>query len=204
MGDTEETATDQPTRDAIMEATFTALTKHGYAGLTMQKIADEFDKSKSLLHYHYDTKDELLVALLDYMLGQLDERLALDEESDPLERLTTLVDMLLFGPDREAHKAFQTTLLELRAQAPYNEAFREQLTTNDAAIHDLFVDIVADGVEQGTFREVDPDAVATLVLSALQGARVRWVTLDEDDAPDELRDALFTYLVDELEPEDDA
>ena len=37
------------TRAAIMEATFEALSKHGYADLTIQTIADEFEKSKSLL-----------------------------------------------------------------------------------------------------------------------------------------------------------
>ena len=38
--------------DDIMSATFRALSKHGYASLSMQDIADEFDKSRSLLHYH--------------------------------------------------------------------------------------------------------------------------------------------------------
>ena len=40
----------------IMEATYEALCKHGYAELSIEKIADEFDKGKSLIYYHYDDK----------------------------------------------------------------------------------------------------------------------------------------------------
>ncbi|MEF8974259.1 MAG: helix-turn-helix domain-containing protein, partial [Haloarcula sp.] len=46
---------DGDTADDIMDATYRALCTHGYADLTMQDIADESDKSKAALHYHYDS-----------------------------------------------------------------------------------------------------------------------------------------------------
>ncbi|PSQ42055.1 TetR family transcriptional regulator, partial [Halobacteriales archaeon QS_9_68_42] len=54
----------EETRERITNATYRALCDHGYAALTMQDIADECDCSKSLLHYHFDTKEDLLVELL--------------------------------------------------------------------------------------------------------------------------------------------
>ncbi|PSP70021.1 TetR/AcrR family transcriptional regulator, partial [Halobacteriales archaeon QH_9_66_26] len=73
-----DTASRDDTQAAIMDATYRALCEHGYADLTIQTIADEFDKSKSLLYYHYDTKDEILIGLLDYLLGQFTIRVAID------------------------------------------------------------------------------------------------------------------------------
>ncbi|MFT4884148.1 MAG: AcrR family transcriptional regulator, partial [Natronomonas sp.] len=120
----------EETRERIMEATYRALCEHGYASLTMQDIADECDCSKSLLHYHFDTKEDLLVALLAYLLERFEERIATD--GDPRDRLVDLIDAFLFGDERsrEEHRAFHTALLELRAQAPHNDAFRDQLAEN--------------------------------------------------------------------------
>jgi len=74
----------EETRDRLMDATYRALCEHGYAALTMQDIADEGDCSKSLLHYHYDTKEELLVALLAYLLERFEARVA-PEGAEPRE-----------------------------------------------------------------------------------------------------------------------
>ncbi|HET7323460.1 MAG TPA: helix-turn-helix domain-containing protein, partial [Halococcus sp.] len=63
------------TTDELMHATYRALCKHGYANLTMQDIADESTKSKAALHYHYDTKQDLLLAFLSFLYERFEERL---------------------------------------------------------------------------------------------------------------------------------
>lgn len=45
------------TRDAILEATGIVLAEYGYAGLSMAKVAEEFDGSQSLIHHHFDSKE---------------------------------------------------------------------------------------------------------------------------------------------------
>lgn len=85
------------TGEAIMEATYRALCKHGYVNLTMQAIADEFEKTKAVLYYHYDTKDDLLVAFLDYLLDRFTEQLDIDNVVHPNDRLEALIDELLLG-----------------------------------------------------------------------------------------------------------
>jgi hypothetical protein len=51
-------------------------------------------------------------------------------------------------------------------------------------------EIVAAGVEQGVFRDVDPELTATLVLAALDSARGGKLVLGDDEAPDEMYLAL--------------
>lgn len=187
---TEETDGGVPadTRTAIMEATYAALCKHGYADLTMQAIADEFDMTKAVLHYHYDTKEDLLVAFLDYLLDQFLDTVDTDTIGDPEERLVALVDALLLG-DHDGmtetdHWEYHTALLEVRAQAPHNDAFREQLTTNYEYVAAAVAAVLEEGIEAGVFREVDPDRTAGWLLATINGARLHQVTLGIDVAQD--------------------
>ncbi len=103
----------------ITEGTYRALCKHGYADVTMEDIAAETDVSKSALHYHYDSKHDLLVSFFDDLLEGFTERLdAVDGES-AYEGLLNLIDAVLFPPDDDAPDlGFQTAVLEMKAQAP--------------------------------------------------------------------------------------
>ncbi|MFC6717260.1 TetR/AcrR family transcriptional regulator [Natrialbaceae archaeon GCM10025810] len=201
-GDRDGDRAPADTEEAIMWATYRALCKHGYANLTMQAIADEFDKTKGVIHYHYDTKEALLVAFLEYLLEAFERNTAVDEEGDPRERLETLIDALMFGPperqesDEFDHWELTTALLEIRAEAPYNEEFRRQLTRNYDTVEATVIAIVEEGIESGAFREVDPEAVAGVVISTINGARIYRVTTRRDDVATAARAGLEA-IVDE-------
>lgn len=185
-----------------MAATYRALCKHGYANLTMQAIADEFEKTKAVLHYHYDTKDQLLAAFLEYILDRFMDRLDVDDD-DPDARLNALIDELLLGLGNESDESheFHTALLELRTQAPHNAAFREQLTANYDLLLDMLTAVIDDGIEQGVFHEVDAKRLATLILATMLGGRVHHVTLDREEAALDVRDALEAEVLTNLRKE---
>ena len=193
---------ERDTHDAIMAATYRALCEHGYAHLTMQDIADEFDKSRSLLHYHYDTKEELLLVFLDRIIGWVGDRLAESDTEEPLERLEEFVDKFVIDPGEEKRETFALALLELRVQAAHNAAFREKLAAHYAENVDVVAGIVADGIEAGVFREVDPRRVGETVYTALVGARMYQVTMGAGEATLRTRDALAEFVVDDLLVED--
>lgn len=187
------------TRQAIMEATYRALCEHGYAALTMQDIADELDKSKSLLHYHFDTKEDLLVAFIEFLLEEFEEKRAENAEAPPEKRLEEFVDWFVFAPEEDDRTAFHIALLELRSQAPYTEAYREQLARSDRLVRETIVEIVEAGIESGEFRsDVDPESIARLVFATMDGARIRQATLAEAGYAAAVRDALYEYVLDDL------
>lgn len=183
-------------REEIMGAVFSALCDCGYADLTMQDIADESSLSKGSLHYHYDTKRALLLAFLEHLYdrftGRLDEQVEAAGE-DPGERLVALVDAALLPPRKADVREFRTAVLEIKAQAPYVPAYRERLAEFDAFVHDRVASIVADGIEAGRFDEdADPDAVASFVVTVVNGAHTRSVAIDHP--VDEARETLVAYL----------
>jgi len=189
------------TQEAIMQATYRALCTHGYSNLTMQSIADEFDKTKGVIHYHYDTKEELLVAFLEYLLDAFERNIAIDEQHDPVTRLDALIDTLLFGPPERAefdHWELTTAMLEIRSEAPHNEEFRRQLSHNYETIETMVTAIIEEGIDQGFFRDINVEAVTTLLLTTINGARIYQVTLQRDDVAEIAKSSLMLIIRDWL------
>ena len=180
-------------RDEIMRATYRALCSEGYSELTTQSIADRTDRSKASLFYHYDSKEGLLGAFIDYLLEAFDERVERTRSAAPEDRLAAFVDWW-FVDTPEAEVGYHTAMLELRAQAPYNDTLREKLRESDAALRETLVEILADGIESGAFHEHEPEAVADLLLAAFDGARIRRLTLDRDAYSQTVRRSIDDYV----------
>ena len=193
-----ETDGSTDSREEILDATYRVLCERGYANLTMQRIADEAGTSKSLLHYHFDTKDELLLAFLDRFLDKLDDVVAELEGEDPAARLEAFVDRFVIDPDDEDRQAFWLGFLEMRLRAAHDEQFREQLSTNTEAILRVLSEIIEEGIAEGQFRPVDARATAELIYGALEGARTRQATLGADEASRTVGDAITERVIEHL------
>lgn len=173
---------EKPKQD-IMEATFTALCKHGYADLSIQKIADEFDKGKSLIYYHFDDKEELMLAFLDYMGERVEETHEELEELEPDERLDKLLDMAL-GMTEEEQWEFQKAFLELRAQAPRSPGFADKFEQIDSIILEYM---------ENTLEELNvenPGLIADMLISCIEGSVIRKVSIDDKKGLENLKNSI--------------
>jgi len=182
------------TKSEIIDATNSVLCEHGYAGLTVQKIADEASMTTAAIHYHFDTKAELLNAFLDDLIERFKTKLTF-EATDPRDRLTAFLDHA-FTPSDPAADGFPVAMMELKAQAPFQELYRERFLELDDIVCEVVRGIVADGVDGGHFAETDPDEVARLVTTTINGAHARHVALGEplDDTRRMLENTLELHL----------
>jgi AcrR family transcriptional regulator len=89
----------QATKQQILEATITAIEKHGMQNLTTRAIAHEAGVNNAALHYYYGTKENLiaeaLALTLDHMMEDTDEILSRNE--DIRSRLRALFEYLIDG-----------------------------------------------------------------------------------------------------------
>jgi AcrR family transcriptional regulator len=171
---------DQPedTEAALMAATYRALCEHGYADLTIQKIGEEFEKSTSLLYHHYESKDELLVEFMGYMLERFEADVPFETVEDPWTELRELLDHVLAPTVAADRRELMSAMIELRAQAAHDPAYREAFARHDRFFRDRLSAIVREGIDRGEFREVDPDRVAALLQTTFNGAMLQRVTTD--------------------------
>ncbi len=172
-----------------MEATYRALCTHGYADLTIQAIADEFEKSKSLLYYHYETKDDLLLDFLDWLLERWKDELREDEADD----VESFVDGILPRELGEEREEFRAAIVEIRAQAASKPAYRERFTRSDDLFRGVLVERIEAGVDRGAYRDVAPEATADLLMSVIDGAMLRRATTDAD-VMGNTRDGVDVYV----------
>jgi AcrR family transcriptional regulator len=184
--------------EEIMAATHTAICQHGYADLTMRKIAAESSKSHSLLTYHYDTKANLVHAYLEYLVSVLESDFETDPDAHPVDRIEAYLDYFTVGTELFP-EPLQIAFLELQVAAFRDEALRTRLAEHNRENVRLLSEIVADGVERGVFRQdVDPDRVAKLLLAAVVGAsEQQTVGVADSFAPavrESLRQTVFPRL----------
>jgi AcrR family transcriptional regulator len=181
-------------REEIAAAVRSALAKHGYADLTTSQIADETQKSEAFLFYHCDTKDELIAVFLEESVGWLDRRLKLITTEDPDERLRALCDIMLVADRDETMRGVHIAIMELLSHAPHNETLREPLKTHQRYVRDRLADELRAGMEEGVYRELDPEATASFIHMALDGSTGSALALRMDSVSDDVRDRLHAYI----------
>jgi AcrR family transcriptional regulator len=188
-------------REAIMQATFCALQEHGYAGLSIQRIADQAELSKSTFYHHFDDKDDLLLSFLEYILDVFDQLFQLESTGAPESDLKTFLTLILGEfphaeelPDQE--KALRT-YVELRAHGVRNPEFRAKFTETDHRFTERVAAIIEEGIETGAFVEVDPEQTAQFLLTMLDGIVLQNATR-EDDPIEPMRAALERYIDEQL------
>jgi TetR/AcrR family transcriptional regulator, fatty acid metabolism regulator protein len=65
-----------PRQLEIIEATSRILTTSGVNGLTIKNLAKEMNFSESAIYRHFSSKEEIILAMLNYLADYIDERLA--------------------------------------------------------------------------------------------------------------------------------
>lgn len=206
MSDSSGKVGAKDTRELIMEATFRALSKHGYKDLRVRDIGDEMELSRQLIHYHFDGKYDLMSSFLEYVIEQYEGSVEVDETAGPREELDARIDQCLFGPefDEFTHWDRMRVYHELYVYAQHDEEHRAQFNEHYERIRGSITEVVEEGIEQGEFREVDPERMGQLVTDVIHAARERRLSLGHEDAPEETRTAIDEFILDSLYADDDS
>lgn len=178
------------TRQAILGAAFRALCEHGYADLTINRIGEEFDKSPSLVYHHYGGKDELLIDLLEFLLDDFEESISTGAfDMAPRERLDVYVASALDPAAVDAAEntpdaRFVTAIIELRAQAAADDAYRDHFDRSDRVfgsflertVREAAVDIDASARDARDGDPIPAAEVASTLQTLATGGMLRWAT----------------------------
>lgn len=175
------------TKQRIIEATFSALVEHGYADLSIKRIGEGFEKSPSLIYYHFEDKDDLILALLDFHIERFTEQYIEGSTADPETKLRQLVEKCLPEEASAAERELLSVYAELRAQAARNDEYREKITWIDDLLVETVATFIAEGIESGQFQVVESDVVAEHVVALLLHGQYVRATTDREDTVSVLR-----------------
>jgi AcrR family transcriptional regulator len=185
-------------REQIVRATIRCLARHGYAGLTMKRVAAEAQVSPGILHYYFRDKAAMLAAAALRVTADLDRRVATEARGarDARERLRALIRACLrTGVD---HRDFWTVFIEFWGEAFHDRRLAAMNRRAYTRARGLVGTVLAQGIAAGQFRPLDAAEAATVALALLDGLALQ-LTFDrglmtEPQAARAAETALFHYL----------
>lgn len=154
-----------------MDATYQALCKHGYTDLTIEKIAEESNKGKSNIYYHFDDKKALILDFLDFMKDNLKEEFESLNSENSEEDFDDLLGMML-GVEDEEMWDFHKSLMEIQGRALYDEDFKQKFRKLDYLVVEKFTEILKE------LEVKEPEKQAELIVSTVQGGLSRKLTVE--------------------------
>jgi AcrR family transcriptional regulator len=156
------------TRQLLLKAAAQEFAREGYMGANIDRISRAAGFAKGTIYNYFDSKRALMLAIIDATasthLDFMVERLG--QEKEPAQRLECFF---------EVGFAFVTEYLP-QARVMVNTIYGSDAEFKQymyAAYQPMFQlvsrDIVAPGIAQGVFRQVDPDATALLLMTIYLG-----------------------------------
>ncbi|MFO0723118.1 MAG: TetR family transcriptional regulator C-terminal domain-containing protein [Myxococcota bacterium] len=159
-------------RREILTAFKRVVAERGYEGATIALTAEAAGILPGLVHYHFESKQELLTALFESLAETIAQRFqAAKEAQDPGPRaeLDAFIDAhLLLGadPDETAVAAW----VSLSAEALHNEELRARLSERLGVELSTLEDIVRRILEEEGKRRTGARAIAAAIYASIQGA----------------------------------
>ena len=163
------TSNTQHRRRQIALALQQVMATKGYDGASIHDIASAAQLTPGLVHYHFQNKQAILLALLDHLVEVQDQRI-----EEQLEGKVGLVSVDAFidahlalgrSADPEALACWIALSGEALRQKEVGAAFGKALQR----FRDRLVQILVEGDTTGAFRCQDPASSASAIFACIQG-----------------------------------
>lgn len=161
-------------RAQILDATREVALERGLAHLRVADVATHLDVSSGLIHYHFSSKDELLVEMLRNMattdVTRLRETVA--SSDDPVDRLDRVLREYLPAARRDESWALW---IDWWDEALRSEALATISSELDTAWVGILEDLIDSGVRDGVFDCKDPHGASWRLSALLDGLAIQVV-----------------------------
>jgi AcrR family transcriptional regulator len=152
----------------LLNAAFQLIDEKGTAEFTIQQVVDRSKQSLRGFYQYFDSKDELLFALLEESIRESleDLRSAVEAESEPLARLRAFTIRLHewcepLGTRRKRGAHNRVPLSEFSLQLALKDP--ERLTAVMAPVSRMLLDLLKAAAAAGSLRVSDPQRAALLI-----------------------------------------
>ena len=187
-------ASKEVRQQQLIEATIDSLAKRGYAETTMADVADGAGLSRGIVNFHFESKEKLLIATLQYMYDEYSAhwRAALQKAGDdPARQLQVLV---WADFDRSiCNKRKLAAWLAFWGEAKSRPVYQALSSSRDAYYQQVFIDLCAMLKESGGYA-YEPQVMALALSAMLEGLWLRLMMGTEDTTRETALQAANAFL----------
>ncbi len=159
----------EETRSRILKRAGEQFAQKGYDRVGVAEICRQAGVSKGAFYHHFESKQAILMELLEVWLAKLEEGLAAVtdyslETPESLLKMSRIIKWLI-QPDFTETPIF----LELWSQASRNEEIRQQTLATYAKYRQIFTGFIERGISEGSLTDIDPASGAQVLISLASG-----------------------------------
>ena len=169
-------ASETKRRDQILRAAFEVAAREGLDGLTVRKVAGKARLSSGLVLFHFRTKEQLIIALLDWVLATTTVLYITDDIARiaaPLDRLIALLQRemhRLSAEPRRMRVFFEFWVMGIGHRG-VGAKMRAELERYREAFRPMAEEVLR--AEPERFAHVTPEGLAAVAVSFIKGCAVQ-------------------------------
>ncbi|TGN64721.1 TetR/AcrR family transcriptional regulator [Nocardioides eburneiflavus] len=177
-------------RQDFIRAAVEVIASHGIDGATTRRIAEQAEANLAMLHYCYDSKEDLFADVFEYVTGKYREVI---EDSDPHTTLSETGQAILRGVMQcyVDSPSFTATTFELVNWA------RRQHGDRGIAVYDQALESLRKALQESADNSVAPpviDEMAYVLATLADGFGVNWLTYGDASVAREQMDVNCAVL----------
>ena len=181
MGAIEKTKDDkkEARRNQILEAAMKVFARMGFNRARMDDIVEESGLSKGALYWYFKSKDDIITAILDRMVGRetMEMRGMLEDERPVREKLSDLLQSMI--ADITRMRPFMPILIEFWALQLRRKTIRQVIGKYYQAYIETLTPVIQQGIDRGEFRPVNAMTGSVALGAVVEGTILLWATTPE-------------------------
>jgi len=181
-----------PVRQRILDAAVERFSREGYHNTKVDDIVEDSGTSKGSVYFHFPSKEDIFLGLVDEFASILEKRLseAIEKEESGVRRVNAALSVCMntFGAYKKLAKIFLIQATGLGAA--FEDKRRE--------IHKRFIKIIQrhleEAMREGDLLPIDPEIAAYAWMGAIDEVVIEWVYTGHPD-PERALPALREMLL---------
>ena len=155
VGIAEPRTGSQDSRDEILKAAMRLFASRGFHETSMSEVAREAHVSKALIFWHFKTKEELFVAVLNrllepYFIDFAEEAAAMDERQQILKLVEAYLSFV-----RDNASSVRFFLAQMLHDQTLSEGLNEQVLQLYTGYRAMLVELIDERATEGSLRAAD-------------------------------------------------
>jgi len=186
-------------REALIRAGYAEILEKGIGEVTLDSVVARAGSSKGGALYYFPTKSDLLYAVLQWLLTQLNR--TLDEVThsadSPRTRLAAELEVLFHSA--EVNRKLYLVLYDFVTLGTRSDRFRSLFAAFFESCRKRDMAVIEEGIKQHQFRRVPPEDAAATLRALVDGYCLQWLMVPEtvpiETYRDRCRAVLGAYLL---------
>jgi TetR/AcrR family transcriptional regulator, fatty acid metabolism regulator protein len=164
-----------PKQAHLIRSAYKVMGEKGISHLSLQDVADEAGVSKAILPYYFESKENLILLTMRWVLARVAGRIreAIDEVETAEGKVSAMIDAIFVGP--ESNRRFYLVFFDFLGYAARNDRFGDVSATFHDICNDLYAEVIRLGQEEGVFHKTDAREAAAVVRALVDGLFTQWI-----------------------------